>query len=339
LTRCPPRSKPISPRYRCEIRRLVERVDPFDVLGSEALDAFDDRSIAAWLDSLVLHPLARFLIDDDVRMGNMVEPHESSLAELVSDEALLRAGGPHGHECFRIREGADALVGALAEALRTPVVLDAPVVAIDAGTDRVVVHTSRASTTAGCAVITCPLAAVGTIDVRPSLPSDWRTAVGELRYGRGGKIMFQYPTRWWREHGWSGRVIADGLIRHTWDATESQAGEGGVLTLDVSADRSPFARTDGELLAALARLFPDAPVHDVTATHRIDWTAEPGLGGSYVRFGAGQVHRFARMLRQPQGRLLLAGEHTDDFLGYLEGALRSGVRAARWADRQSRPRW
>jgi monoamine oxidase len=39
-------------------------------------------------------------------------------------------------------------------------------------------------------------------------------------------------------------------------------------------------------------------------------------------------------LREPFGRLILAGEHTDDFLGYLEGALRSGLRAARWVDAQ-----
>jgi monoamine oxidase len=39
-------------------------------------------------------------------------------------------------------------------------------------------------------------------------------------------------------------------------------------------------------------------------------------------------------LREPCGRLVLAGEHTDDFLGYLEGALRSGSRAARWVDAQ-----
>jgi monoamine oxidase len=75
-------------------------------------------------------------------------------------------------------------------------------------------------------------------------------------------------------------------------------------------------------------------VHDIVASHRIDWTTESGLGGSYVRFAAGQVRRFARTLREPCGRLILAGEHTDDFLGYLEGAVRSGLRAARWVDAQ-----
>jgi monoamine oxidase len=321
-------------RYRHEVQRLTEGVDPFDVLANESLDRLDDRSIADWLDSHALHPLARFLVDDDVRTGNMVEPGESSLAELAWDEALIRAGGPDGHERFRVREGNDALVSALAGVLPEPPFVDAPVVGIDARSHGVEVHSSAGATSASYVVVACPLAAVGAMAVRPSLPIEWRAAIRELRYGRGGKIAFRYPTRWWRDDGWSGRVIADGLIRHVWEPTESQPGPGGVLTIDVSADPSALALTDHELLAELGRLFPGAPVHDVTGSRRIDWTKEPGLGGSYVRFAAGQVRRFARVLREPWGRVMLAGEHTDDFLGYLEGALRSGLRAARWVDAQ-----
>jgi monoamine oxidase len=38
--------------------------------------------------------------------------------------------------------------------------------------------------------------------------------------------------------------------------------------------------------------------------------------------------RFYAALRRPLGRLILAGEHTDKFAGYMEGAVRSGRRAA-----------
>jgi monoamine oxidase len=321
-------------RYRDEVLRLTGGVDPFDVFANDALDRLDDRSIGEWLDSRDLHPLARFLVDDDVRTGNMVDPSESSLAELAWDEALIRAGGRHGHERFRVREGNDAMVSALCGALPEPPAVDAPVVGIDSGADRVEVYTAAATTSAAYAVIACPLAALGAMAVRPSLPAEWRAAIGELRYGRGGKIAFRYPTRWWRNDGWSGRVIADGVIRHVWEPTEAQPGPGGVLTIDVSADLLPLTLTADELLVELERLFPGAPVYDVTASCRIDWTEEPGLGGSYVRFAAGQVRRFARPLREPWGRLVLAGEHTDDFLGYLEGALRSGLRASRWVDAQ-----
>jgi monoamine oxidase len=34
------------------------------------------------------------------------------------------------------------------------------------------------------------------------------------------------------------------------------------------------------------------------------------------------------LLHAAHGRLLLAGEHTDEFSGFMEGALRSGARVA-----------
>ena len=46
-------------------------------------------------------------------------------------------------------------------------------------------------------------------------------------------------------------------------------------------------------------------------------------------FSAGQVTRFWRALLRPHGRVYLAGEHTDSMSGYMEGAVRSGLRAAR----------
>ncbi len=45
---------------------------------------------------------------------------------------------------------------------------------------------------------------------------------------------------------------------------------------------------------------------------------------------------FFDVLRRPAGRIHLAGEHTDDrFPGYMEGAIRSGLRAATAIDRAS----
>jgi monoamine oxidase len=34
------------------------------------------------------------------------------------------------------------------------------------------------------------------------------------------------------------------------------------------------------------------------------------------------------LMHVPHGRLRLAGEHTDEFSGFMEGALRSGARVA-----------
>ena len=48
-----------------------------------------------------------------------------------------------------------------------------------------------------------------------------------------------------------------------------------------------------------------------------------------VTFGPGQLVAAWPLLQRRYGALLLAGEHTDPWAGYMEGALRSGARVAR----------
>jgi monoamine oxidase len=60
----------------------------------------------------------------------------------------------------------------------------------------------------------------------------------------------------------------------------------------------------------------------------VRWTADPYAGGAYAAFAPGQITRYWRALRRPVSRIVLAGEHTDAYTGYMEGAIRSGLRAA-----------
>ena len=66
----------------------------------------------------------------------------------------------------------------------------------------------------------------------------------------------------------------------------------------------------------------------LTGTRQAWWSAEPYTGGTYTAFAPGQVTAFWSALRRPFGRIALAGEHTDTYWGYMEGAVRSGKRAA-----------
>ncbi|MNP11928.1 4-methylaminobutanoate oxidase (methylamine-forming) [compost metagenome] len=59
------------------------------------------------------------------------------------------------------------------------------------------------------------------------------------------------------------------------------------------------------------------------------YSADVGTGGSYLAYGPGQISRFWRVWEKPVARVAFAGEHTDAlYPGTLEGALRSGKRAA-----------
>ena len=60
------------------------------------------------------------------------------------------------------------------------------------------------------------------------------------------------------------------------------------------------------------------------------WVHDPWTGGSYAAFGPGHYARYAGFMGQPEGNIHFAGEHTVlSTMGYLDGAVGSGERAAR----------
>ena len=80
-------------------------------------------------------------------------------------------------------------------------------------------------------------------------------------------------------------------------------------------------------MAEIDRLFPGAKGLSGERVHT-DWTNDPMSLGAYSCFGPGQLGAALPYLRIAYGRMLLAGEHTDEFSGFMEGALRSGRRVA-----------
>jgi len=91
-----------------------------------------------------------------------------------------------------------------------------------------------------------------------------------------------------------------------------------LLTLPETPDR---------LVDEMERLFPGLRG---LAGERVltDWTNDPRCLGTYVTFGPGELLAAWDALRARYGRMVLAGEHTDGWAGSMEGALRSGRRAA-----------
>jgi monoamine oxidase len=59
------------------------------------------------------------------------------------------------------------------------------------------------------------------------------------------------------------------------------------------------------------------------------WSNEPYTGGGYALYKPGQVVPFWAALRSGTDRIHFAGEHLEAPAGYMESAVRSGLRAAR----------
>ena len=145
-----------------------------------------------------------------------------------------------------------------------------------------------------------------------------------------------YPTPFWRAQGLSGQGVSDGGIASVPFDNSPPDGSVGVL----------FAFTGGRAADRAARLSPAARRKQVLARFRQfvgdqalsptqyiehDWRSEKWTRGCPTAIPSpGILSRYGDTLRAPIGPVHFAGSETADYWqGYMDGAVRSGERAAR----------
>jgi monoamine oxidase len=162
--------------------------------------------------------------------------------------------------------------------------------------------------------------------------------------GANAKLALQFTSRHWAALGNNGDTFSDRGYQATWEATRAQAGATGILVnyTGGAVSRAQSAQTAGltpeaagKALAPgfLAQIDPVLPGLAQRYNKRAafeDWPAHRWTRGSYSYFRVGQYTRFGGAEGEAVGTCHFAGEHTSvDAQGYLEGAVESGVRAAR----------
>lgn len=215
-------------------------------------------------------------------------------------------------------------------ASRVDVRLSTPLVAVEQDVDRVVAETADGTRlVADHVVLATSLVPLRSLDWRPSPPADLATAISELGYGTITKTAVQFAGRQWSE----GYGTTDTVAQRLYECTVDQAGEAGIL----------MSYCGGEGGEQLGHLTEDerrrAVEDDMRRVHSIDspslgsfsrsWSTDPWFGGAYAVYEPGQVTKFWKVLREPWGRVHLAGEHVATCTGYMEGAVESGDSVAR----------
>jgi len=314
--------------------RVVALAAPLDAADPVAAGARLDSRSAAWLlDSLKLEGTARIVLEHRLRDRFTVEPDRLSLLFLC--QAVKRAAGQprSGRAALRIRGGNDQLPRAFADEIHD-LRLVTPVHRIELHPGGVRVAVAGGKVVARFCVLAAPLAAVRKlIELVPAPPRPLAEPIAELRYGDATKVMLQYSSRFWRGRGDSGRILTDLTFQTTWEATSGQAGSRGILTAYVTGRNGAVY---GARFPTTRQLLAADEIDDVYPGSRMlfslgaaaAWQNEAPSRGAILAYAPGQVTRYWRALRQRHGRLLLAGEHTDSYSGSMEGAVRSGRRAA-----------
>jgi monoamine oxidase len=153
--------------------------------------------------------------------------------------------------------------------------------------------------------------------------------------GTNSKLNVGFKTRHWATLGCNGDTYGDTGFQSTWDVSRSQPGTPGIL-VDYTGGRigdtfgsgTPGSRAQ-KFLGQIEPLLPGITKQwDGHAT--IDyWHAYPWTLGSYSYWKVGQYTAFSGAESEISGACHFCGEHTSqDFQGYLNGAVDTGERAA-----------
>jgi len=310
-------------RWEAALGELATRVgDGSPVAAVEAAE-LDAAPLSELIQSLGLGLMARVVIGRDVRTEYMVAPDEISQLMAAWMTALHHSSGD-GFESIRLHGGNDQLATGLAAPLGDRIRLQSRVVSVDPLSGMIEL-TAGGPLVADSIVLALPLPIVARV---------WRDMPSELAavgYGIGGKFSVQYSRRVWRDEGYDGSVRTERAWGELWETTDGQDGDAGVLTALLSSNDGAalvaLPDTERRIVDEIERLFPGTKGLAGDRV-RTDWTNDANSLGAYATFGPYQVLRAWPLLQQTYGRMVLAGEHTDRWCGYMEGALRSGARAA-----------
>ncbi len=284
-------------------------------------------------DLSVADALARLDVADGVRTAFRARLECTAgtpAAELSATHLAMLADAPEAADSLRIGTGSDAPARALADHLGARVRLGEPVTALAVDADGARCSTAVGTYAADRLVLAVPLALLGDEPFAAVLPAPVREAVGAFGVAQAAKLFA--PLTGDVEPQAHLDVHRDYWV---WAADAGEAGLRPVLSafagsmpmlerLGVDEGPEGWAERIGEML-------PDLPV-DLAAAEVQTWHDDPYARGVYSCVPPGS-RPDGDALRRAHGPLVLAGEHTDDvWSGYMEGAIRSGIRAAHLTD-------
>ncbi len=241
-----------------------------------------------------------------------------------------------GAQQDRILGGSAQIAERLAADLGDRVHLGVAIRRIEHDESGVTVHGRDGSTWTGRRVIvTLPPTLAGRLEYAPALPS-WRDQLTQrLPAGSVIKVYAVYDRPFWRDDGLTGQAASDtGPVKVTFDNSPPSGTPGILMGFLEANDGRVWARRSAQdrrdaVIECFARYFGPAARRPREYLER-DWMAEEFSRGCYgAHFTPGVWTAFGHALREPIGVLHWAGaECSPVWNGYMEGAVRSGERAA-----------
>lgn len=322
-----------------ETEAVIDRIDelaatlppgrPWDAPDAARLD---DMTLQDWLVAEAVPEAAQLgiIVEASIALGD-----PSALSMLWFLTVTGSAGGfrrladtEGGAQERRFVGGAQGLSTAMADQLGDAVRLGRPVQAVDTTGGLVRVTTTEGVIEGERLIVAMMPADVQRLSFTPALPAR-RTDLDRDWVGTTGtKVTVRYPRPFWRDEGLSGVGVVDGgAVGGVLDITPPDREDGWLVVFATDEAGSGEALEQG-IVDDLVALFGPAAAEPL-AVFVFDWADQEWTAGCVTALPPGVLTTSGSALRDPVGPVHWAGTETSEvWTGYMDGAVRSGQRAA-----------
>jgi monoamine oxidase len=327
-------------------------------LRTEAGEArLDAMSVPEWLERTEIGATSRFgkLMLANTVTENGGDPSDQSALDLIE----LLSGNPRSSllplpgddERFHIVGGNDQLVsGMLGQLPAGTVQHDHVLIAARANAEGTITLSFEVSgrirdVTADFVVLALPFSTLRNADLSKSgLSPPKRRVIATLGMGTNAKIHLELTHKTWPALGFSGATYGEWQrVACAWDDSVqlgAQArpalylafpgGRVGATGISGPAHGQAPAADVAFVLREIEHVFPGTTAAYTGFAYEDHWALDPWVKGAYSYYRVGQASSYGQLAKAPEGRFLFAGEHTSIAnIGFLEGAVETGERAAR----------
>ncbi|KAE8214932.1 hypothetical protein CF327_g1734 [Tilletia walkeri] len=333
-----------------DLNKMAKSVNVAEPWKSSKAAEWDKKTFGSWLDDRGLTSAARAVMDAATESLFSAEAQQLSLLYTIayiassgnattpgSFERLTSTGD--GAQMYRVVGGTEILATKLADKLgRQNIALDSPVQTVQKTSDgqySVVLRNGTAFTSKAVVVAMSPPVA-GRINYDPPLTTQRDQLSQRMVMGSIGKVIATYKEPFWRKAGLSGQAVSgSGTAKTTFDQSLN---DGSVYALMGFLEAETMQRLDSasddqitsEAVEDFVNYFgPKA--RNVTSWTVQKWDLEEfSRGGPTAIAAPGVLTQLGPALKAPVGNIHFAGTESSDYwVGYIDGALRSGERAAK----------
>jgi monoamine oxidase len=251
-------------------------------------------------------------------------------------DSIRDANSYHSESKSKIKGGNDQLPRAFAAKLSDEIRYGCAVEQIERSENRVRIAYRRAGMLdhieAEAVICTIPYTVLRRIAVTPEWTTAKRKVIDGLYYGPCVRTTYQVSRRYWEDKGLNGFGTSDKNFE-VWHPTYGRPGRRGLLQAYFYEDYARHLDELGEgdrlerMIGDMDDVHPGLRQHLETVVAK-SWANDPWQKGAYTVYRPGQQQWYPEICKR-EGRVWFAGEHASPWPGWMQGAIASGIKAAR----------